>query len=211
MSSDTKHIYLVRHGESRANAGGVFEGADSPLTPEGIAQAQSVAERFSRIPIEIVLTSHMVRAEHTGRIIAERNNVPMEVIEHAGEQLRQKEAYGVSKLDERFKHFEQSLWNAFALGKDTEGAETFAQLQARAVHVQGLLEQRPEQRIVLATHGNFLKFFMYHVLMQDLLTSQLMAAMSMRMRTKNTGITYFTFDTDKGWQLHAWNDHAHLG
>lgn len=211
MNSDTKHIYLVRHGQSRANAGGVFEGAESPLTEHGIQQAQMVAERFSRIPIEVVLTSHMVRAEHTGRIIAERNGVPVEVIEHAGEQLRQKESYGVSKLDAQFKKFEQSLWEAFKMGKDTEGAETFAQLHARAVHVQGALEHRPEQRIVLATHGNFLKFFMYHVLLQDLLTPQIMAAMSVRMRTKNTGITYFTFDTDKGWQLHAWNDHAHLG
>lgn len=211
MTSDTKHIYIVRHGQSRANATRTYEGGESPLTELGIQQAQTVAQRFTNIPVDIVLTSDMVRAEHTGRIIAEHCGVPYEVIGHAHEQFRHKDVYGIPHTDDRVKHLEKELWGSFAQGKNLDGAETFENLRMRAQEVQNVLESRYEQNIVLASHGNFLKFFMYHILLGELLTPQVFSAANSRMRTKNTGITYFTLSADKGWQLHTWNDHAHLG
>lgn len=206
-----KHIYLVRHGQSRANATGVFEGADSPLTEAGIAQAQRVAERFTHMPIEIVLTSDMERATHTGRIIAEHIGVPSEVISRAHEQERHKRVYGTSRRTRLTQLLENGIWTAFRLGFNFPGAETFESIHERAQHVERVLLERPEDRIVLVTHGNFLKFFTLMLMSEDTLTPKLFATMNAHMRTQNTGITYLTYHPKQGWFLRAWNDHAHLG
>lgn len=211
MSNDVKHIYVVRHGQSRSNATGVYEKGESPLTDEGVAQARVVAQRFTDIPIDIVLSSTMLRAQHTAEIIATHRGVPFETIEHAHEQMRPDEAYYRHKSDPEVATLEQSLWHALQLGTDLPGAETFAQLRKRAQLVKETLENHEAKNIVLASHGNFIKLFVFEVLLGDLFTAQIYGHSNRHMRTKNTGITYFTINDERGWQLQAWNDHAHLG
>jgi broad specificity phosphatase PhoE len=68
-------IYLVRHGETVWNQAGRQQGQlDSPLTPEGVAQARS-AGRFLRQILPAVAgivleTSSLGRARTTAEIIA---------------------------------------------------------------------------------------------------------------------------------------------
>jgi len=38
----TKHIYIVRYGETQDNLDGVFSRADTPLTDRGKEQARSI-------------------------------------------------------------------------------------------------------------------------------------------------------------------------
>lgn len=67
-------IYFVRHGQSEANARGVFAGVrdDSPLTEKGRAQAKAAAEdiRAKGLTINHVLVSPLHRARDTAEIIA---------------------------------------------------------------------------------------------------------------------------------------------
>ena len=44
---------------------GVFVDSSSPLTTKGVEQAKSLAKRFTHIPIEIIVSSDMVRARQT--------------------------------------------------------------------------------------------------------------------------------------------------
>ncbi|MGD9616911.1 MAG: histidine phosphatase family protein, partial [Alphaproteobacteria bacterium] len=67
-------IFLVRHGETEWNRARRYQGwLDSPLTPEGIAQAEAIGRLLSRLPeaaeAEIV-ASPLGRARHTAAIIA---------------------------------------------------------------------------------------------------------------------------------------------
>ncbi|GAB3599517.1 histidine phosphatase family protein [Microbacterium tumbae] len=54
---------------------------DSPLTPEGVAQAHAAAERLTGLGIRTVCTSPLGRAVATARIIAER--IDAELVEIA--------------------------------------------------------------------------------------------------------------------------------
>src|SRR6202012_399994 len=74
-----KRIYLVRHGESRANVRGTknFEGGESPLTEKGVEQARFIAERASKIPVELLVASDMKRAQDTAGAIVERIRKPI--------------------------------------------------------------------------------------------------------------------------------------
>lgn len=65
-------LFLVRHGESEANAAGTLEGyADAALTARGRAQAAAIAERASAWGVRNgrLLTSPMQRARHTADAI----------------------------------------------------------------------------------------------------------------------------------------------
>lgn len=67
----TLELYLVRHGESRSNAGSTDALAyemktDSPLSEKGKRQAELLGEYFSALPLDCILSSGLRRALNTG-------------------------------------------------------------------------------------------------------------------------------------------------
>ncbi|MBC7259886.1 MAG: histidine phosphatase family protein [Chloroflexi bacterium] len=74
-------LIFVRHGESVWNHEGRVQGiADPPLSERGRAQAALVAERIAReFRPAAVYASALQRATETGRIIAERLGLPLNV------------------------------------------------------------------------------------------------------------------------------------
>jgi len=65
-------IYFLRHGESEANAKGLFAGQreNSPLTQHGLEQAREAAEELQLITIDIIITSELKRALRTAEEVA---------------------------------------------------------------------------------------------------------------------------------------------
>ena len=74
-------IFFVRHGESEANLPRVFSnrGWKHPLTANGRAQAQQLAEKLQNRGISTILTSQLRRAIETAQIISARLNVPYQI------------------------------------------------------------------------------------------------------------------------------------
>jgi broad specificity phosphatase PhoE len=79
----TTRLYLVRHGENRANLTKEFSSrkVDYPLTAKGQLQAQQTAEFFAAKTIAAVYTSPLKRARETAEIIAARLGLPARVEE----------------------------------------------------------------------------------------------------------------------------------
>ena len=75
-------IYIVRHGQSTANAEKVLQGwADYPLSQEGILQAR-VTGRYlvnSGVNLKAIYTSPLTRARRTAEEIARRFRPAVEV------------------------------------------------------------------------------------------------------------------------------------
>lgn len=67
-----KTIYVVRHGETKANAAGIVSGGehDTPLTENGKAQAAKAGKDLKSKRIELVVSSPQGRAIATATIIA---------------------------------------------------------------------------------------------------------------------------------------------
>src|SRR4051794_11585303 len=64
-------LFLVRHGETAWNAEARFQGQkDSPLTPLGIAQAESVAAYLIAHKVSALYSSDLPRTLQTARPIA---------------------------------------------------------------------------------------------------------------------------------------------
>ena len=67
-----KTIFLVRHGESEANVGDYYKGEGAPLTRKGKKQAEFIAERVSRLPVDVLISSTMERAKETASFISRK-------------------------------------------------------------------------------------------------------------------------------------------
>ncbi len=80
MPLPLKHFYMMRHGQTEANASEIMAGStDSPLTEFGREQAQTaqkVIQKIAPLPVKI-FHSHLSRARDTAAIINEVLNAPM--------------------------------------------------------------------------------------------------------------------------------------
>lgn len=66
----TVTFYVVRHGETEANRGGVFQGhMDVPLSDRGRKQAEAVAGALSEVRLDVVYSSDLSRAAETAKAI----------------------------------------------------------------------------------------------------------------------------------------------
>lgn len=82
MTSRGGRLILVRHGESAANVARVLDTRlpGFPLTPRGMAQAQSFAAGLARAP-RVVFSSAALRAQQTAQTIGSVTGVPAEVLD----------------------------------------------------------------------------------------------------------------------------------
>lgn len=208
-----KHVYFVRHGESISNADGVRRPPEETiLTARGEQQAESVAERFKNIPIEVVLASPYKRAYDTGKTIADATSVPLEVVDIAHERELPDALMHRNRDEVEAARIVDEIEQGWMDGEVVhEGGESFLDIITRADTLMTLIGARSETHIVIASHGLFGKMFTYRVILGDLLTPKLGLTMMRRMRSMNTGITHFVITDDGTWLLMNWNDSSHLG
>jgi probable phosphoglycerate mutase len=77
-----KHLYFCRHGETEANATGVWSGTlETPLTPSGKAQAKLAGKHAKSLNIDHIVCSTLGRAHNTAEIIAGEIGYPLDKIE----------------------------------------------------------------------------------------------------------------------------------
>jgi broad specificity phosphatase PhoE len=81
-----RHVYLARHGETVWNVAARRQGrSDSPLTPDGVAQAYRNAELLVDAKIGTIFASPLGRAFGTAMIIGARLVVPVTIVNELAE------------------------------------------------------------------------------------------------------------------------------
>jgi len=70
-------LWLVRHGETRANRDGLYSGiSETELTERGINQALAVGQMLCGVAFDKVFCSELGRAQHTTRLILQQRDIP---------------------------------------------------------------------------------------------------------------------------------------
>src|SRR5512143_2148507 len=69
-------IFLVRHGETDANAARVVQTPDVPLSARGREQARALATRLAGEGVAHIVSSDLARADETARTIAAATGAP---------------------------------------------------------------------------------------------------------------------------------------
>lgn len=234
QTSDILHkVYFVRHGQSTENQTRIHSDTDTELSELGREQARYVGERFSRIHIDLIVTSHLRRARETGKIIAAAIHKPIQESNLFQELVKPKEMVGQPFDSPEFEDIVRQ-WHAYwPLDESWQysSEESFKDVKDRVLQARTHLEELPEKNILVVSHGLFTKAFMASLIFGPNMTWDTFRRLDRVLISKNTGITYFEHrerqkpqlnrfivqedilrDPDhNGWYLRAWNDHAHLG
>lgn len=84
-------LILIRHGESLWNEKNLFTGCvDVPLTKKGVEEAIEAGKRISNIPVDIIYTSALIRAQMTAMLAMtqhRRKKVPI-IMHNESEQAK---------------------------------------------------------------------------------------------------------------------------
>lgn len=149
-----KHVRLIRHGESAANAGKAsLDHASIPLTPKGVEQAHLVAGAFVQAP-DLIVASPFSRAQATAmQTVAAFSSVPFETWPiHEFTYLEPTRCANTTVAQRR--EWVVAYWAKADPGfMDGEGAESFLDFIARVQSFLERLAEHPAQDIVAFSHG----------------------------------------------------------
>lgn len=187
-------IAIIRHGTTSWNKAGKLQGhSDIPLDEEGIMQALKLGQRLTGEDWDLVYSSHLLRARQTAAIIAQELS-----IESVIEDNRIGEAGGGliegTTEEERVRQWGPD-WKLLDLGMESNAAVVGRGL----AFMQDLLSENSGKKILLVTHGSFIRQ------MLDALLPQMHPTPAM----KNTSITRLQF-SDENWKCELFNCVSHL-
>lgn len=210
-----KLVYFIRHGESEANRGSIFQSPDDRVTERGYEQNACIAGRMATVPFETLIASPFPRARATADAIANATGKP--VVEDAlwREYVPPTSLLGSARdtpegqafMRERRAHMYEPKWHF-------EDEENYHDLNSRAGEALLSLLARPEESLVVVTHLGFLKTILAHMVTRGRPSPQVYANVRFAFESKNAAITLCRYGTDKkertGWRLVTWNDYTHL-
>ena len=195
----TTTLYLVRHGESEANAAGVFAGqTDSPLTPKGREQARVVARALRPVRFDRIVTSPLSRTKDTASEIAAGRGIAVE----AFDDLKEIDV-GIAAG----KPFDELRGLPGATGDDGwrqwPGGESLDQVLIRSLRIiDRLVAESPGTTICIVGHGGVTR----------IVVSSFMGVLPklIRVPATNTNITIVSHDPAQGYVVQEMFKDTHV-
>lgn len=189
-------VGLVRHGLTDWNAVGRIQGqSDIPLNEEGRRQARLLASRLldeKEYHWNYVITSGLMRAEETGKIIADKLDIPLLEPDSRIKERAFGQVEGLTALEREAKWGKD--WNLLELGQEKEEG-----IRARALaFLQDLEGKYGDSNVLVVTHGGLLAQ-LFTALYQDQCTQ----------RIGNLSLTVLE-KSEMEWALRLYNCTRHL-
>lgn len=205
-------LYFVRHGETTYNANKIYQPANAELSEEGRKQAEFLAKRFMNIHVDVIFSSDYTRAVETAEIINRSLNREIIHTELLREIKRPSAVVKKSAADADVIEIKRKMSeNIHDPAWHHSDEENFFDVEKRAKAFLEMIQQRPEEHILVVTHGMFMRFAVPLLVLQDTFTPDLFIRLRDSFHLKNTGITLCERNKEDKWELITWNDHAHLG
>jgi probable phosphoglycerate mutase len=197
-------LILIRHGETVWNLEGKRQGhLDSPLTAQGIAQAEALARRLQHQSFNVLYSSDLGRAYQTAKMISDGTGHEI----HVDKRLRERNLgiFQGLKPDEIQKTYPEEYRIYRTSAPDyiiPRGESRRQQLERNITCLENLAEKHFGEVIVIVTHGGVLSGLFRHTLSIPLDGPR---------HFEFTNASINVFACAKGdWVLHTWGDVAHL-
>jgi len=169
-------LFLLRHGETDANADGIVQGwLDTNLSRRGRGQAQGAAKRFEQ-PIDAIYSSDLSRARQTAEIF--RKKYP--AIPYFEDSRLRERGFGDAEGTHRDKHD----WEVFWASSDTvsiPNAEALSEFSRRVKAFMEMVRKSGFSNVLIVTHGGTINQ------LQDITSTN-----HKRKRPDNASITHIT-------------------
>ena len=196
-------IILIRHGETEWNSQQRMQGhSNSDLSSVGQAQIQALGQWMKNVPFDIIYSSDSLRAKQTAEAITQFSGHELKI----DLRLREKNLgifEGLTSEEARERHPEVfRLFKTAGSKYVIDEGESTQQLQNRALEIiYEIRIKHPEERILLVTHGGFIRVVMKHSLGLSLETPT-------RFLIRNTGV--FRLLWEEKWIVSQMGGVSHL-
>lgn len=200
-------ILLLRHGETLWNAEGRIQGhRDSPLSPEGLVQAERLAARIAAEHPDLLYVSDLGRTRQTVAPIERATGL----IARVDPALRER-CYGVfegrtwPEIEREFPTQYAEHQSGSALAK-AEGGESLREFSDRAVGALTRIAMEAETggyaRVAIMSSGGVLGMLYRH-------TQGIPLEVPRNYAMPNASVNRFRYESGR-WQLLAWGDVSHI-
>lgn len=205
-------IYFVRHGLSEGNESNIHQDQNTPLSSDGIKQAEALSKRLENIQFDLIYSSDSLRAKKTAEIINKEGKTNIEYWSDLVEIKMPSEIRGKSVDDPDVVKIKELIHKNYYKGNfKYSDEETFGELNERAKRVLKHLEEKHEgQTILIVSHSTAIKAIVGRIIFGDKLSPDILLSMRSHMWANNTGVTVCEKSEKWGWQLNTWNDMTHL-
>ena len=196
-------IIFIRHGETEWNSQQRMQGhSNSDLSSVGQAQIQALGQWMKNVPFDHIYSSDSLRAKQTAEAITQFSGHELKI----DLRLREKNLgvfEGLTSEEARKLHPEVfSLFKTAGSKYVIDEGESTQQLQDRALEIVDEIRiKHPEERVLLVTHGGFIRVVMKHSLGLSLETPT-------RFLIRNTGVFRLVWE-DK-WIVSQMGGVSHL-
>jgi len=159
-------IILIRHGETEWNSQQRMQGhSNSDLSSVGQAQIQALGQWMKNMPFDHIYSSDSLRAKQTAEAITQFSGNELKI----DLRLREKNLgvfEGLTSEEARERHPEVfGLFKTAGSKYVIDEGESTQQLQDRALEIVDEIRiKHPEERVLLVTHGGFIRVVMKHSL-----------------------------------------------
>ena len=200
-------IYFVRHGSTDAFERFETQKSDEPLNAKGREQAKQLADRFSNVKLDAIISSAYTRAVETASFIGKDFIVSPLFVETKKPSEIVGLAYDHPEVESVLKKVKEKFITDLSWHYSDE--ENFEDLVKRGKEAIEFLKSQNKENVLVVSHGNFICFLVTQILFGDEMTPQLILKTRNFMRLGNTGVSILTLEDDK-WHLEAWNDTSHF-
>ena len=196
-------IILIRHGETEWNSQQRMQGhSNSDLSSVGQAQIQALGQWMKNVPFDHIYSSDSLRAKQTAEAITQFSGHKLKI----DLRLREKNLgvfEGLTSEEARERHPEVfRLFKTAGSKYVIDEGESTQQLQDRALEIVDEIRiKHLEERVLLVTHGGFIRVVMKHSLGLSLETPT-------RFLIRNTGVFRLVWE-DK-WIVSQMGGFLHL-
>jgi len=175
-------IYLVRHGQTDWNVEKKTQGhTDIPLNDIGREQARSLSLDISKLGIDSIISSDLLRAKETAEIINEANGVNL-IFDQRLREINYGDLEGISR-----DNLKPETWDIFNVTPEKFNAEPFTDVFVRIKSLFDELSDKQEN-ILIVTHGGPLRMIMYYANNRDKFDKKEYALFSQNAKIKNAAV-----------------------
>jgi len=154
-----KHVYIVRHGETEYNRKGIIQGkgVDSSLNETGKLQAAAFYRHHQSADFQLVMTSTLKRTWETMKPFID-SGLPWERFSDINE-IDWGIHEGKASSPEMHAEYKKitTAWSDGDYHAGVEGGETAAQMGERLSRFVEVLLKRPEDKILVCSHGRAMR------------------------------------------------------
>ena len=203
-------IYFVRHGETKDNRLRLHQTKSAPLSEAGIRQADILAKRLAKIPIDIIYSSQLLRAKQTAKIINKATHRKIIYSKYLDEWRGPQEFIGKEKNNSEVKNINK-IRNFHGQDPDWHysNEENFLEYKNRINKFLLLISKSKKNNILVVTHVGPIKMLLMLMTGKKFLPQDFYKFSNL-LKLDNTGITLCNKDKNNVWTIQAYNDYSHL-